>query len=96
MNNYEILYIVRNDIDDDQKKAEVDKYSALVESLGGSVESVDVEKWGTRKFAYTINNTLTEGYYVLMNFSAEITVPAEIERNMHNDEKIIRSMILKK
>ncbi len=94
MNKYEVLYIVRNDIADDDKNAEVEKYSALVESLQGTVENVD--KWGTKKFAYTINNNLTEGFYVLMNIIANEEAPAEIDRNMRNDEKIIRCMIVRK
>lgn len=94
MNKYEVLYIIRNDIEDDQKSATVDKFTALVESLKGTVESVD--KWGTKKFAYTIANTLTEGYYVLMNILADPEAPAEIDRNMRNDEKVIRCMITSK
>ncbi|MDD4839783.1 MAG: 30S ribosomal protein S6 [Clostridia bacterium] len=94
MNKYEVLYIIRNDIEDDQKTAVVDKFSSLVESLGGTVESVD--KWGTKRFAYTIDNTQNEGYYVLMNITAQETAPAEIDRNMRIDEKVVRCMIVRK
>ena len=41
MNKYEILYIIQNGIDDDQKSSTVEKYSKLVETLNGKVESVD-------------------------------------------------------
>jgi small subunit ribosomal protein S6 len=94
MNKYEVLYIIRNDIEDDQKAAVADKFATLVQSLGGTVESVD--KWGTKKFAYTINNNLTEGYYVLMTIEADASAPQEIDRNMRNDEKVIRCMITAK
>lgn len=93
MNNYELLYIIHNELEDDAKAAVVDKYSALVERLGGVVDSVD--KWGTKKFAYTIDFK-NEGYYVLMNFKAEATVPAELERKMRIDDAIVRSMLLRK
>lgn len=93
MNNYELLYIIQNELEDDAKAAVVDKYSALVESLGGVVDSVD--KWGTKKFAYTIDFK-NEGYYVLMNFKAEAIVPAELERKMRIDDAIVRSMLLRK
>jgi len=93
MNNYELLYIIQNELEDDAKAAVVDKYSALVESLGGVVDSVD--KWGTKKFAYTIDFK-NEGYYVLMNFKAVATVPAELERKMRIDDAIVRSMLLRK
>ena len=62
MNKYEMLYIIQNDVDDEVKNKIVEKYSKLVESLNGTVESVD--KWGTKKYAYKINFK-SEGYYVL-------------------------------
>lgn len=93
MNNYEILYIIQNDIEDDAKAKIVDKYKELIESLGGVVDSVD--KWGTKKFAYTMDYK-NEGYYVLMNFQAEAAAPAEIERKMKIDDAVMRSMILRK
>ena len=89
----EILYIIQNGIDDDQKSSTVEKYSKLVETLNGKVESVD--KWGTKKYAYPIDYK-NEGYYVLMNFEADDTVPAEIRRQMGNDENVVRQMIIKK
>ena len=93
MNNYEILYIIQNELEDDAKASVVDKYKELVESLGGVVDSVD--KWGTKKFAYTMDYK-NEGYYVLMNFQADATAPAEIERKMKIDDAVMRSMILRK
>lgn len=93
MDKYEILYIVRADIDDDKKAAVVDKFSALVDSLGGTVETLD--KWGIRKFAYEINKQ-TEGYYVLMNVSCSKEAQTEIDRQMRIDDSIVRQMIIKK
>ena len=65
----------------------------MIAELGGTVTTVD--KWGMRKFAYPINYK-TEGYYVLMIFEAEPTVPAELERQMRNDENVVRFMVTKK
>lgn len=93
MNNYEMLYIIQNDVDDEVKNKIVEKYSKLVESLNGTVESVD--KWGTKKYAYKINFK-SEGYYVLMNFTADDTVPQELSRQLGNDENVVREMIIRK
>lgn len=90
MNNYQLLYIIDNSIGEEEKTALVDKFSALVESLSGTVNSV--EKWGTKKFSYPIEYK-KEGYYVLVKFAAEALVPAEIERQMKNNEYIVRQMI---
>ena len=61
MNKYEILYIIDNDVSEEDKAALVDRFSDLVVKLGGTVDGID--KWGTRKYAYPINDK-NEGYYV--------------------------------
>ena len=53
MNKYEILYIIRCDIEDDRKTQVVEKYNALAEKLG-TLEATDI--WGMKKFAYEIDN----------------------------------------
>lgn len=93
MDKYEILYIIRSAVDDDQKNKVVEKFETLVSTLGGTVESVD--KWGLKKFAYEIDKQ-TEGFYVLMNAECSSDVQIEIDRQMRNDESIIRQMIIKK
>ncbi|MDR3263701.1 MAG: 30S ribosomal protein S6 [Clostridiales bacterium] len=93
MNKYEVLYIIQNELSDEQKTALIDKFKAIIETSGGTVESLD--KWGAKKYAYTIDHK-TEGYYVLMNFSSEPSVPHELERQMQITEGFVRKMIIKK
>ncbi len=93
MDKYEVLYIVRGDLDDDKKNQVVEKFENLVSTLGGTVDSLD--KWGMRKFAYEINKQ-TEGYYVLMNVTCSIDAQSELDRYMRNDENVVRQMIIKK
>ncbi len=93
MNKYEILYIIRNDIEDDKKAKVVEKYEQLVVKLGGSVESTDI--WGTRKYAYQINKQ-DEGYYVVENFVCSVEAQNEIGRQMGLDENVVRTMITRK
>lgn len=90
MNKYQLLYIIENSLDDENKNEIVDKFSALIESLGGTIDTID--KWGTKKFAYEINGK-NEGYYVLVKFDANAEVPAEIDRQMKINDNIIRQMI---
>ena len=91
MNKYEILYIIDNDVSEEDKAALVDRFSDLVVKLGGTVDGID--KWGTRKYAYPINDK-NEGYYVLMNFTAGAS--AEIDRQMKITDAIVRQMIIRK
>ena len=93
MNKYELLYIIDNDLSEEAKQAVIDRLSAVVTSAGGEVVSLD--KWGTRKHAYTIDFK-SEGYYVLMTFTAPATVPAELTRLSRIMDEIVRIMIIRK
>ena len=93
MNNYELLYIIDNSADDEKKEALIEKFSQLITANGGAIEKVD--KWGSKKFAYEINDK-NDGYYVLMNFSAKPDFPLELERQMGINDAIVRSMVIRK
>ena len=93
MNKYEVLYILEAAISEEEKEAMVAKFSDMVTSAGGEVENVD--KWGMKKFAYPINFK-SEGYYVLMNFTADSEFPKELERVMRITDGVVRSMVVKK
>lgn len=93
MNSYELLYILNNELSDEAKGAVVEKLNAVVTDNGGTIDGID--KWGTRKLAYPIDYK-TEGYYVLVNFSAPATLPDELERVMRITDAVIRFLIVKK
>ena len=94
MTKYEILYIINNNASDEDKQAVIDKLESIVTSNGGTVENID--KWGTKKFAYTLQDYSTEGYYVLMNFEADAAVPALLNRQVQIMDNAKRCMIIKK
>ncbi|MDD6887559.1 MAG: 30S ribosomal protein S6 [bacterium] len=93
MNQYEALYIIVPEIDEETTKATIEKFKGIVESNAGEVVSVD--EWGKRRLAYAIDYK-TEGYYVLMSFNSAPEFPAELERNFKNDERIMRYMVTRK
>lgn len=93
MNTYESLYIIDKDVTDEGKQAVIDKLSAAVTSASGEVLNVD--KWGMRKYAYPINFK-TEGYYVLMNFNAPASIPAELDRLVRIMDETVRIMTVRK
>ena len=91
--SYEAMVVFSLKKDEDAIKALTEKFKNLIEKNGTLTE--EVNEWGKRKLAYPINYE-TEGYYVLVNFKAESALPREIERNMKNDEKILRYMVVRK
>lgn len=92
MNNYELLYILANDISDEEKQVAMDKIASVITAHG---EITKTDKWGVRKYAYPIDFK-TEGYYVCLEFKAEAEVPAEIKRLETINDSIIRTLILRK
>ena len=93
MNNYEVLYIIENGIDEEAKEAVIKKFETVVTANNGTVDQVD--KWGTKKYAYPIDYK-NEGYYVLMTFVGEPSLPRELERQMGISDEIVRYMVIRK
>ena len=87
MNKYELVYIIDTAVEEEARKGLVEKFNALITNNGGEIEKV--EEWGKRRLAYAIDYK-TEGYYVLVNFSAGSELPLELERNLKINESIIR------
>ncbi|MCQ2436318.1 MAG: 30S ribosomal protein S6 [Clostridia bacterium] len=90
ISSYETMFIVDVSAGEDATKALVEKFTALI-AENGTIASVD--EWGKRKLAYPIND-LTEGYYVLVNFTADTQFVAELERIFGITEGIMRSMTI--
>jgi len=93
MNKYELLFILDNDASEETKQSIIDKISTIITSNEGTVDTLD--KWGTRKLAYAINFK-TEGYYVLVEFTAPAQVPAMIDRQIRITDEAVRCMIIRK
>ena len=91
MNKYEALFIIKPDLEAEANKAVIDKFTSVITNGGGTV--VKVDEWGKKKLAYPINY-IKEGFYVLITFDAEPTVPAELERNFRITEDIMRYLVV--
>ncbi|MBR3178666.1 MAG: 30S ribosomal protein S6 [Clostridia bacterium] len=93
MNQYEVLYVITPELDDEANQSVQDKFAKIITDNGGEIEKTDV--WGKRRLAYAIDYK-TEGFYVLVNFNANPELPRELERNLRNDERIMRYMVTRK
>ncbi|MFZ3132386.1 MAG: 30S ribosomal protein S6 [Desulfosporosinus sp.] len=93
MKAYELLYIIRPDLDEEATTALIDRLSGLVASNGG--DNLTVEKWGKRRLAYEIQD-YKEGQYILMNFEGEGRTSQEIERVMKISDDVIRFLTVRK
>ena len=93
MSKYELAVVVSAKLEDDARAEVIEKVKALVTRFGGNV--TDVDEWGKRRLAYPIQDN-NEGYYVLVNFSAEPTFPQELERMYKISEDVIKFITIKK
>lgn len=92
MNKYEAIYIIDAAMEEGARKELIAKFNEVITANGGTIDKVD--EWGKRRLAYTIDYK-NEGYYVLMHFSALPELPRELERNLQNNENILRYLVTK-
>ena len=60
MRKYEIMYIIRPNIEEEAKKALVERFDGILTDNGAEV--VESKDWGKRRLAYEIND-FRDGYY---------------------------------
>ena len=89
MTNYEVLFIIDPTLEDEKKEATIEAVKEIIASEG-EVGNVDV--WGMRKLAYPIQKK-TEGYYVVIEFKAQPTLPKELDRRLKISDNIMRHLI---
>ena len=91
MREYELLYIIKTDVTEEQTAATVEKFNEVLKSQGAEIASVD--QWGKRKLAYEIDKKYRDGYYVLVKFNTETAVVNETDRLLKIDETVLRHII---
>ena len=93
MNNYELVYIIPSQSSDEEKEALIAQVNGMIEKENGKIESV--ERLGNKKLAYEINKK-RDGFYVLVNFTAESNVPNTLGALLSITNNIMRYIIVAK
>jgi small subunit ribosomal protein S6 len=93
LRDYEILYIVRPDLDDDKVQDVVKRVNSLIGRSGGNAEQTSV--WGKRKLAYEVKHQ-KEGSYILQDFTIEPERVPELESALKITEEVLRHLIVRK
>ena len=89
---YECMYILNPNLTEEETAAIVEKFKALVEANGTLDE---MEEMGKRKLAYEIDH-LSEGDYTLIDFHADATQIAELDRVLRINDAVKRHMIVRR
>jgi small subunit ribosomal protein S6 len=92
MKKYEVMFILRSNLDQDAIKAEIEAVKNIFTSNDSKV--LEVKELGLRELAYEIEHN-RKGYYVLMNVEATKEAVNEFNRIAGYSEKIIRFIVVK-
>ncbi len=84
---YEIMFIVRPDIQEEELDKLIAGFEAHVTNGGGTVKSM--EKLGRRKLAYLVKK-FNDGNYVLLTIDADGSLVGELERRLRVAEPVIK------
>lgn len=90
MRKYELMYIIRTDVEQEAVQALVEKFQGIA-SAEGEVSKTDVI--GKRRLAYEINKA-RDGFYVLMHFTAPQATIKELDRVLRISDEVIRHLIV--
>lgn len=92
MRDYEIMYIIRPNIEEEAQKNVIERFSNILTDNGATIDKVD-EK-GSRRLAYEINDH-RDGYYVVINFKGDQTAVSEFDRQAKYSDDIIRHIVVR-
>lgn len=93
MSKYELALVVNAKIEDEAREAVVEKAKGYVARYGGTV--TEVEEWGKKRLAYEVQK-MREGFYYFIQFEADATCPAEVERHVRIMDNVMRYLVVKK
>ena len=94
MKKYEIMYILKANLEDADRNQLIGKLHELLVLGGGTIE--DVNEWGVRDLAYEIDHE-TKGYYVVVTISTDsVEGINEFDRITRINKKVIRSIVIAK
>ncbi|TMW72019.1 30S ribosomal protein S6 [Alteribacter natronophilus] len=92
MRKYEIMYIVRPNLEEAQTKEIVERYNKVLTDNGAEVEKV--EEVGKKRLAYEIDD-FTEGYYVILNVNSNPEAISEFDRLVKINENVMRNIAVR-
>ena len=98
MRNYEIMFIVKPTLEEEEIKKVASSFQSSLEKNGAKVTNVDA--WGKRALAYEIkkgNDTFRRGYYYVINIESKTDKAVkEFDRLALINANVIRHLVIRK
>ncbi|HDX9578773.1 30S ribosomal protein S6 [Bacillus cytotoxicus] len=92
MKKYEIMYIIRPNMEEEAQKALVERFAGVLTENGAEI--INTKDWGKRRLAYEIND-LRDGFYMILNVNSNTEAVKEFDRLAKISEDIIRHIVVK-
>jgi len=92
MRKYELMYIIRPNVDDETKKSIVERFDNILSSKGAEI--IDSKEWGKRRLAYEIND-FREGIYHIVHVKSNPEAVQEFDRLAKINDDILRHIVVK-
>jgi small subunit ribosomal protein S6 len=92
MRQYEVMVILDAGLEEDAIRAITDRARQIITSGGGTLDKVD--RWGKRRFAYEVHHR-SEGYYLLLEMTADTAVVAALDRMLGLADDVIRHKVIR-
>lgn len=93
MPEYELIYIVKPDLEEDALEGVIGRVAQAVASQNGKITHED--RWGVRDMAYPIHGA-DRGYYVLTHLELPGSAVAGLEQNLILLEEVLRHLIVRR
>ena len=91
MKAYELLFFINPTLEEEDRLATLKRIDTAITSQGGVIDNTD--EWGKKKLAFEVDR-LTDGDYILVDFHAEPTSIAEIDRVLRITDAVKRFMVV--
>jgi small subunit ribosomal protein S6 len=90
--DYELMYIVRPELDDEALRTATESVDAVIRGLGGTVGKTTM--WGKRRLAYEVDR-LRDGHYVITLLQLDGARVAELERALQIHDTVFRHLLVR-
>jgi small subunit ribosomal protein S6 len=92
MHDYELVAMIRPEVDEDEVSKIVDRVTQAINSRGGAVE--EIKNWGKRRLAYPVKKFMEAGY-ILARFKLMPKSVREVESEIGTFGDILRYLVVK-
>lgn len=92
MRKYEIMYIIRPNIEDEDKTALVERFDNVLKDNGAEI--IESKEWGKRRLAYEIED-YRDGIYHVITVNAKPEAIQEFDRLMKINDNVIRHIVVR-